>query len=270
MSLVAHDESSEVLEPSEEPLDLPTSLVATKASPIFELPTSSTTSLDVRRDETNALLEKLRIERIAVVGLVADERVRQLTHEPLFDHLLDELGFVGRSASNANGERKTRAVCDCHDLGPLAALGFADAEPPFLAPAKVPSMKVSERSGLPRTCSSSARARRIDRSVPLRRHSWTRRWQVWYGRYRRGRSCHGAPVRSTQRLPSSTARASTLGRPRPSGRLRGFGNNGSMIVHCSSVRSISHYKHISVDTKRGSLKLKQFRSLAVDDFRDGF
>src|SRR5579859_7349536 len=133
MSLVAHDESSEVLEPSEEPLDLPTSLVATKASPIFELPTSSTTSLDVRRDETNALLEKLRIERIAVVGLVADERVRQLTHEPLFDHLLDELGFVGRSASNANGERKTRAVCDCHDLGPLAALGFADAEPPFLA-----------------------------------------------------------------------------------------------------------------------------------------
>jgi hypothetical protein len=55
-----------------------------------------------------------------------------------------------RSTCNPTGDRKTRAVCDCHDLGPLPPLGFADAEPPFLAPAKVPSMKASRMSMPPR------------------------------------------------------------------------------------------------------------------------
>jgi hypothetical protein len=52
-----------------------------------------------------------------------------------------------------------------------------------------------------------------------------------------GRSCHGAPVRKTHSTPLSTARASRHGRPRPSGR-RFSSNNGSMIVHCWSVRSM--------------------------------
>jgi hypothetical protein len=57
---------------------------------------------------------------------------------------------VGRSACDANGDRKTSAVCNCHDLGPLPALGLSDAAPPFLAPAKVPSMNASLRSIFPR------------------------------------------------------------------------------------------------------------------------
>jgi hypothetical protein len=56
-----------------------------------------------------------------------------------------------RSTGNPCGDRKTRAVCNCHDLGPLPALGLPDGEAPFLAPAKVPSMNASLISIPPRS-----------------------------------------------------------------------------------------------------------------------
>jgi hypothetical protein len=64
--------------------------------------------------------------------------------------LLDELRFVRRRRGNGNGERKTSAVCNRHDLGPFASLGFPDMAPFFLALAKEPSMNVSLRSNPPR------------------------------------------------------------------------------------------------------------------------
>jgi hypothetical protein len=56
-----------------------------------------------------------------------------------------------RSTRDPCGDRKTMAVCDCHDLGPLAALRLPDGGAPFLAPAKVPSMKASLMSMAPRS-----------------------------------------------------------------------------------------------------------------------
>jgi hypothetical protein len=56
-----------------------------------------------------------------------------------------------RSTCNPDGDRKTSAVCNGHDLGPLATLGFPDGRAPFLAPAKVPSMKASVMSIPPRS-----------------------------------------------------------------------------------------------------------------------
>jgi hypothetical protein len=77
-----------------------------------------------------------------------------------------------RSTCDPCGDRKTMAVCDCHDLGPLPALRLSDGEAPFLAPAKVPSMKASLRSMAPRAYRSSAKARRIRFSVPSRVQCW--------------------------------------------------------------------------------------------------
>jgi hypothetical protein len=77
-----------------------------------------------------------------------------------------------RSTRNPGGDRKTSAVCDCHDLGPLPALGLPDGEAPFLAPAKVPSMKASLMSIPPRSYRSFARACRIRWIVPSRDHCW--------------------------------------------------------------------------------------------------
>ena len=143
-----------------------------------------------------------------------------------------------RSTSNGYGDRKTSAICHCHELCTLAPLGFSHPCAPFLAMTKVPSIKHSVKSNSPRSFTSCTSCLRIVSKVPVWTHSWKRRWQVWYGGYRLGISCHGAPVRMTQRIPFKMARLSTLGLPFPSARFTGLGNRGSTTAHCSSVRSI--------------------------------
>jgi hypothetical protein len=147
---------------------------------------------------------------------------------------------VRRCTCDMYGDRKTSAVCNCHDLSPLAALRFPDAGPPFLAPTKVPSMKPSRRSMPPRSRRSLASAARIVSNVSSATHSWNLRWHVWYGGYLGGKSFHGAPVRMIHRMPLSTSRAARRGRPRPSAGRSGGGISGSSSAHCSSVRSIDN------------------------------
>jgi hypothetical protein len=48
--------------------------------------------------------------------------------------LVDEGDVVSRTICDANGERKTSAVCERHDLGRIAGAALTDAGPPFFAP----------------------------------------------------------------------------------------------------------------------------------------
>jgi hypothetical protein len=61
--------------------------------------------------------------------------------------LLDERDLAGAWTCDCNGERKTTAVCDGHDLGPLAfAGGTICVRPPSSGRrAWVPSMSASDR-----------------------------------------------------------------------------------------------------------------------------
>ena len=129
------------------------------------------------------------------------------------------------------------AVCHCHDLRSLTTFRFADLRSPFLAGAKLPSMKASRTSSRPRICRSSASASRTPRMIPDRTHCWNRRWHVWYEGYRSGRSAQGAPVRSTHRMPLRTLRRLLQGRPRLSLRRGGSGMRASSAAHWRSVRS---------------------------------
>jgi hypothetical protein len=103
---------------------------------------------------------------------------------------------------------------------------------------KLPSMKHSLKSSLPRSLTSLTNARSSFSNTPDLTHSWKRRWQVWYGGYRSGKSCQRAPVRKIHRMPFRISRSLTLGLPRPSALLVGLGSNGLTISHCSSLRSI--------------------------------
>jgi hypothetical protein len=103
---------------------------------------------------------------------------------------------VGRSAFNVSGDRKTRYVCDRHDLGAFAALCLANSKTPFFAGTKLPSMNASRISMPPRSYRSSTSSMAMRLKTPSSTHCWNRRWHVWYGGYRAGRSFHGAPVRS--------------------------------------------------------------------------
>src|ERR1051325_508748 len=247
--LVANHKPTKVLQPGEQPLDFPASPVAPQWPSVLRL----VPVLPIWRNHLDPSLGELLVERVRVVGLVANELLGIGVEEAGVEGFFDERGLVRRSTLDADGERKTSAVCHCHDLGPLAALGLPDMRPPFLAGAKVPSMKHSERSKPPRSSRSLASASSTRRKTPAWTHCWKRRWQVVCGGYLSGKSFHGAPVRKIQRIPLSTARVSFHGRPRPSSHTGGSGINGSSIAHCSSVRSmLADYPILA---KSGSLHL---------------
>jgi hypothetical protein len=124
----------------------------------------------MRRNHFDAQRTQLRIERIAVVGLVADEKPRQLLYEPLLERVDDELLLIALTTRNPDGDRKAMAVCHCHDLGRLAAASVSNLKTPLFAPAWVPSTNASVRSISPRSRRSFARARRILSKTPSRSH----------------------------------------------------------------------------------------------------
>jgi len=235
MVLPADDQTAEVMQPGKEPLDLPAPTITTQFASILGF---TAAARGVRRDHANAiLLPQSLVQRIAVIGPIANQESGCCRSEALLEGCFHQLGFMRRSACNPHGERKTMAVRNCHDLGPFAAACWTNSTAPFFAPAKVASIKVSAKSNCPRASRSRARVRSISTRTPSRTHCWKRLWQVWYGGYFLGISAHCAPVRSTHNTPSSTERVSRHGLPRRElgvlGSTNGFNNS-----HCTSVRSM--------------------------------
>ncbi len=165
----AADQSAEVVKPGEEALDFPAATVAAQFATILSV-FPATIEL-VRCDEPDAmLLPKALVQWIAVVSAVTDHSFRFGSREAMLDGSFDEFGFMRRSAGDAAGDRKTMAVCDRHDFTAFSAASRADSSAPFFAELKLASMKVSDRSSLPRARKSSARACNNRVRVPSRCH----------------------------------------------------------------------------------------------------
>jgi hypothetical protein len=237
MVFVTNHQTTEVLEPGEEPLDLPAFFIPAQGSAVLAGRLGAV--VPVRRDQFDApFLSQRSVEGIAVVSLVADELLRHLRQKTRFQRRFHEGDFMRAGTGDVHGDRKTGSVRKAHDFGAFAPFGLAHTIAPFLAGANVPSIKPSLRSRPPRYCKSSARAVRILAKTPEVVHSWKRRWQVLLGGYRSGRSAHGAPVRKIQRIPLRTARESCAGRPDFPGWALGRGIKSAIRCHCSFVISI--------------------------------
>jgi hypothetical protein len=167
--LPASDQLAKVVQPSEEAFDFsPVAVSAQFAAVLGVLPAAIVL---VGRDEPNAVfLPEALVERIAVVGAIADHPFWLGERETLLDGGFDELRFMRRSAGGAAGDRKTMAVCDRHDFTAFPAASRADSSAPFFAELKLASTKVSERSSSPRVRRSSASACNNRVSVPSRCH----------------------------------------------------------------------------------------------------
>jgi len=245
--LVANDKSAEVLKPSKQAFDLPSTFVPTQRPPVLGGRPASLASMRSYHLDASLLVQPT-VQAVAIVGLVADHSRGQIVEEAGVQRRIDKGYFVGASAACVNGERKTVSVCKAHDFGAFAAFGLAHTSAPFLAGANVPSMNPSLRSMPPRSRRSSAKAVRILSNTPDRIHCWNRRWHVLRGGYRSGRSFQGAPVRRIQRIPLSTERGSCGGRPDRPGRALGSGMNSAIRCHCSFVMSMNpisvHRKHL--------------------------
>ena len=165
----AADQSAEIVEPGKEALDFPAPTVAAQFAAV--LGALATAVVLMGRDEPDAVfLPEALIERIAVVGAVADHSLWFGSREALRDGGFDEFRFMRRSAGDAAGDRKTMAVCDRHDFTAFSSASRADSSAPFFAELKLASMKVSDRSSLPRARRSSASACKSRSSVPSRCH----------------------------------------------------------------------------------------------------
>ncbi len=128
MVFIAHHQSSEVEQPSEEPFHLPPAAIAPQAPTILRLAAAP----PIRGDHFRAVLvQQLLVQSVAVVGFVTDQLLRHVCHDPCVQRGRHQFHFSRRSAFCPQGERKTMAVGKTHDLGTLAAFGFPDQPPPF-------------------------------------------------------------------------------------------------------------------------------------------
>jgi len=232
--VVAHDQTAVVAQPGKGAFHLPAVAVAAQPASIVECRLGA--SPTVRSNQQHTLIEQTLPQGIAVVSTVGNDAQGFLAmHLDARKGRFDQLYFRRAGAGKLASQRNTRAVDHHHPLRSFAALGFSDAEAPFLAEAKLPSTKLSLQSSRPRLSSSRRKTRHISSHTPRSSHVRRRLQHVAAEGYCSGISRQRAPVLSTQRMPSSTCRLSAHGRPL----LRTLGNSGSIRFHCSSVRNLS-------------------------------
>lgn len=234
MIFVTHNYSPKVLQPRKQSLDFPPSFIAAQNSAVLCFGAFAVRF--VRRNQLDVQLFQLFVKRIRVIRFIADYSVRSLISKSFGNSSLDKFDFVRRSTRRVNGERKTKAVCHCHEFRTFAPLGLSHLQAPFLADTNVPSIKVSDKSNLPRSSKSWAKVSNTLRSLPSLTHAWNRRWHVWYGGNLSGKSCQRAPERRIHNTPFKTSRARRGGLPRV-WISSAFSNNGAIKFHCSSVNS---------------------------------
>jgi hypothetical protein len=167
------DESAKVMKPGKEPFDFPSSAIAAQRTAVLWMVLSAPA---VGSDHFDAVLgSELFVERIRVIGFVADESFWKFVEEASSQNIFHKVALGWRSAVDSNGERKTVTSGDSDDLGALAATGRTNGKSPLFALAKVASTKASRRSSLPCSCSSVANSLSDCSNLPLRTQFWKRR-----------------------------------------------------------------------------------------------
>jgi hypothetical protein len=241
-ALIADYQPAEIAHPGEGSFDFPPVLIT--FPDFWRLLSALFPMAPIRDQQANALAAQPGSQFIRVIRLVGNQALGPApgaapTLAGDFDGCqggFRQSYFCGRCRGNGASQRNTLAVDHHHPLRALAPPGFPDSGAPFLAGAKLASMKASCQSKAPAASSCDRKVRQIFSHKSCSSQRRKRRQQVTGLGYRSGRSCHRAPVRSIHRMPSKTARLLTLGRP-PLDPGLSEGNKGAILAHCSSVRN---------------------------------
>ena len=246
-AVVADLDAAEVLQPCVGTFDFPALAVAAELSFIFK--SAMAVVATVRRDQFCAAPFQPRAQRVGVVTTIrnyafqAGARASTATarHFHLFERAFRKPVFGDLRGRKLRSDRYAAAVDHHHALRTFPTTCLADPETPFFAVTKVASRKASSQSNSLRSsiCASSFRQARSQ--TPCSSHIRNRRQQVEPSGYSSGRSRHRAPVRRTHKIPCKHARLEAHGRPRPSLRRFGSGNNGTSTAHCSSLNKTCRF-----------------------------
>lgn len=123
------DESAEIVHPGEQPFHFPSPAITAQ---LASIPSLLSATAPVGRDHFDVVLcGELLVERVRVIGLVADEPGRELIEEASGKNVFHKLALGRRSAFDIFGERKTVINGDSDDLRAFATAGGANGEPPY-------------------------------------------------------------------------------------------------------------------------------------------
>jgi len=238
-SLIAYNQAAKIRQPGKSTFNFPSFPVAPEFSAILRFWLFSITLM--WNNQINLKFLQTLTKWITIVAFISNQTQGALsgttttiardTHR--FKGFFGELYFRGRCRGKGASDRNTLAVDHHHPLRSFAPFGRANKGPPFLAGAKLPSMKASCQSSAPFSSSMERNLRQTSSQTPCSSQSLNLRQQEDGLGYLSGRSCQRAPVRSTQRIPSRTSLLSIEGRP-PFGLLFGLGRSGSISFHRSS------------------------------------
>ncbi len=157
MVLPADLQPTNVVQPGKEPFHSPTSAVAPQGTAFLRRVLAFATMRCNHLDSIT--VGQITIQAVAVVSFIANQSRWEVVEEAVPEDAFNELAFVGRSAFDTNGERKTLMIGESEDFRAFATLGGPDRKPPFFSPMKEASMKASSSSSFPRACNSLASTR---------------------------------------------------------------------------------------------------------------
>src|SRR5688572_5433694 len=113
-------DSPKVMQPGKEAFNMPASFVAPQDTTILRF--GSLTISAMRGDHFNVEFLQSLIQWITVVGHVTNQSFWQCIDKYFGKSFSDKGDFMRRSRRCVYGERKTSAICHCHELATLAAL----------------------------------------------------------------------------------------------------------------------------------------------------
>jgi len=240
ITIPSDNQSATISQPGKSPLNLIATSITPHLAAIIILLLLVVAS--VRANQLNTPPLQSLTKFIAIVSLVGNQAFRIFSgsasifarHSDSIQRFFEQLDFRGGRRVQVVSQRNTFAVDHHHPLRAFAPFGWADAFAPFFAGAKLPSTNASDQSSWPFASSLARNARHASSHTSCCSHSLSRRQQVEGLGYCFGKSDHGAPVRSIQRMPSKTLRLSAQGLP-PRLDFLGFGSNASIFPHCSCV-----------------------------------
>ena len=267
--LVTNQQSSEPTKPGERPLNDPAMSIASQLSTVLE--SADGAVVPIRHDDGDPASREAFAKGVTVIRPVGDQPFRVPIPAAASDtngaqRRVDERDLRWGGRADMYSQRNTLAVDHHHALRTLSTLGFADVGAPFFADANEPSMNTCSHRMRPRASSCSRNARHIANHVPSTSHCRNRRQQVDPLGYPSGRSRHRAPVFRTHRIPSTTSRWLTRGRP-PLRERRLRGRCGSILAHCASVSRTVRLPTLTSD-QRSTATRKKVQAL-IDPF-NGF
>ncbi len=146
VALPADQQASLPLDPHKEPFDEPAGWILAQMTPVlgFQFARRS-----VRGNHVHAVLLKVIVEPIAVIGAIADEVLRLGFEHVEVESQLHERDLMMIGGMRAHREWQPMAIDNREDLAPLPRRVYPMSSPPPLAEANVASIKLSRSSITP-------------------------------------------------------------------------------------------------------------------------